>query len=65
MKDDGYTAIITKVETENAPSVRALEKVGFAEIAKMHLVRRWPKTRVTVSAVRGEIGRELARRLSR
>jgi L-amino acid N-acyltransferase YncA len=65
MKADGYTAIITKVEAGNHPSVRALEKVGFAEIATMHLVRRWPNTRVTLSAVRGEIGRELARRLSR
>jgi ribosomal protein S18 acetylase RimI-like enzyme len=62
---DGYSAIITKVEVDNEAAARALEKAGFFEIARMHLVRRWRHTRVTFSAVRGELGTELARRLTR
>jgi ribosomal protein S18 acetylase RimI-like enzyme len=62
---DGYSAIITKVEVDNQASLRALEKAGFSEIARMHLVRRWLNTRVTLSAIHEEIGAELSNRLSR
>lgn len=62
---EGYSVMITKIEARNEASARALEKAGFAAVARMHLVRRWPNTHVTLSDVRGAVGEELARRLAR
>jgi GNAT superfamily N-acetyltransferase len=61
----GYTVMITKIESDNEPSARALEKAGFAAIARMHFVRRWPHDHVTLSEIQGSVGRELAERLAR
>jgi ribosomal protein S18 acetylase RimI-like enzyme len=59
----GYTSMVTKVETDNVPSRRAVEKAGFREIATMRLARRWPTTRVSLVAADGQLGLELANRL--
>jgi L-amino acid N-acyltransferase YncA len=65
LEAEGYTTMITKIEADNEASARALEKAGFAAVARMHLERRWPNTRVTLSAIEGSIGQDLAQRLSR
>lgn len=59
----GYSAVITKVETDNQPSRRAVEKAGFREIATMRLERRGFTTRVTVVPGDGALGYELASRI--
>jgi ribosomal protein S18 acetylase RimI-like enzyme len=59
----GYKSMITKVETDNVASRRAVEKAGFVEIATMRLARRWPITRVSVVAADPLLGVELANRL--
>jgi GNAT superfamily N-acetyltransferase len=59
----GYSAVVTKVETDNQPSRRAVEKAGFREIATMRLARRGLMTRVTVVPGEGALGVELAGRL--
>jgi GNAT superfamily N-acetyltransferase len=65
LEAEGYTTMITKIEADNESSARALEKAGFAAIARMHLVRRWPHTRVTLTEIEGSVGQELAERLGR
>jgi GNAT superfamily N-acetyltransferase len=62
---EGFRVMITKIEADNEPSARALEKAGFTAIARMRLVRRWPTTRVTFSEIEGSVGRDLAQRLAR
>jgi ribosomal protein S18 acetylase RimI-like enzyme len=59
----GYRSMITKVETDNVASRRAVEKAGFGEIATMRLARRWPITRVSVVAADPLLGLELANRI--
>jgi len=63
---DGVARMLTKVETANAPSRRAVTKAGFTEVAVMRLRRRGPFTRVAVKVIGANAtGAELARRLHR
>lgn len=48
---EGKRALLTKVETRNAPSRRAVTKAGFREIAVMRLRRRGPFTSVAVDVI--------------
>lgn len=64
--------MITKVETENEPSRRAVLKAGFREAATMSLRRRGPVTRVrmtplsqTLTAAEREVAAWLERALAR
>lgn len=43
---DGYKVLITKVEVDNVPSRRAVEKGGFRTASVMHFRRRGPRERV-------------------
>lgn len=49
LRDDGYERMLTKVEVDNAPSRRAVEKAGFAEAATVEVRRVGPRTRVRVA----------------
>jgi RimJ/RimL family protein N-acetyltransferase len=40
LRDDGFEVLVTKVEVENVPSRKAVEKIGFLPAAVMHLRRR-------------------------
>lgn len=40
LRDRGFSVLISKVAVDNAPSRRAIEKVGFVGAAVMHLRRR-------------------------
>jgi RimJ/RimL family protein N-acetyltransferase len=60
----GFTALITKIETANAPSRRAVEKAGFREVAVMRHTRVATRRRTTVRRVGEGLGGELAARLT-
>ncbi len=63
---DGAARMLTKVETTNTSSRRAVTKAGFREIGIMRLRRRGPLTRVDVEVLDANpMGAELARRLNR
>ena len=47
---EGVRAMITKVGVENAPSRKAVQKSGFAEIAEMSLKRTGPRKQVALKA---------------
>lgn len=66
LAQDGAARLITKVETTNTSSRRAVTKAGFKEVGIMRLRRRGPVTRVDVEALDAEAaGADLARRLHR
>lgn len=46
---EGVDTMITKVQVENTPSRRAVEKAGFQEAGVMRLRRLGPRARVTIS----------------
>ncbi|MBA3262227.1 MAG: GNAT family N-acetyltransferase [Thermoleophilaceae bacterium] len=60
----GFRAIVTKIETSNTASRRAVEKVGFRSVAVMQHKRVGPRRRTSVEAVGSGLGSELAARLS-
>ena len=63
---DGAARMLTKVETSNAPSRRAVTKAAFREVAIMRLRRRGPFTRVHVEVLDANpVGAHLARSLNR
>lgn len=47
--EQGVSSIITKIEEQNIPSRRAVEKVGFREMAVMDLERVWMMRHVEVN----------------
>jgi RimJ/RimL family protein N-acetyltransferase len=59
----GFKTMITKVETDNVASRRAVEKAGFRAVATMRLDRRGARTRVAVAALDSAFGAELASRI--
>jgi GNAT superfamily N-acetyltransferase len=61
---DGFTALVTKIETANTPSRRAAEKVGFRPVAVMHHQRTGVRRRTAVRPLGSGLGDELAARLS-
>jgi RimJ/RimL family protein N-acetyltransferase len=61
---DGFTALVTKVETSNIPSRKAVEKVGFREVAVMDYQRVAMRRRTAVRPVGTGLGEELAARLT-
>jgi GNAT superfamily N-acetyltransferase len=60
----GFTALVTKVETSNAASRRAVEKAGFRPVAVMQHHRTGVRRRTDVLALGGGLGDELVARLS-
>lgn len=63
LREAGYTALVTKIETENAASRRAVEKVGFRPVAVMRHHRVALLRRTAVEVRGGGLGQELAMRL--
>jgi RimJ/RimL family protein N-acetyltransferase len=61
---DGFSALVTKIETANAASRKAVEKVGFREVAVMEHQRVVMRRRTAVQAVGNGLGEELAARLT-
>jgi GNAT superfamily N-acetyltransferase len=55
----GKHAMITKVQEENIPSRRAVEKAGFREVALLDLVRVGPRLRLSVRTDGQGTGRQL------
>ena len=53
LKAEGIRSIITKVETDNVPTRRALAKAGFQEIGAVALERVVGRKRTTMSPVTG------------
>ena len=49
LSKQGVSNIITKIEEQNAPSRRAVEKIGFCEMAVMDLERVWMIRHVEVN----------------
>lgn len=49
LRADGVAVLVTKVEVDNAPSRRAVEKAGFAIAATMRLSRRGLRTHTSMS----------------
>jgi len=59
----GVEQVITKVETANLPSRRAVAKAGFAEVAVMHFRRIAGISRTSVDVLDGERGSIFRERL--
>lgn len=49
LSEQGVSSIITKIEEQNTPSRRAVEKIGFREVAVMDLERVWMMRHVEVN----------------
>lgn len=64
LREDGFTTLVTKIETDNAASRRAVEKVGFREIAVMDHRRLAMHSRTAVRPLGNGLGGELAERLT-
>jgi RimJ/RimL family protein N-acetyltransferase len=60
LREQGVRTLVTKTEHWNEPSHRALAKAGFRETARMTLDRRWGRSRVTVTPLKGRAGPMLA-----
>ena len=60
----GFTKLVTKIETANTPSRKAVEKVGYRPVAVMQHQRVGRRRRTAVEALGGGLGHELATRLS-
>ncbi len=65
LRREGARTLITKVGEDNAPSRRAVQKAGFAEVATMRTDRTWPRCRVEVSGAAGATAEALAAGLRR
>lgn len=61
---EGVASMITKVEIENAPSRKAVEKAGFREFAVMRLRRLGPRARVEITGA-SPLAAQLRRALGR
>lgn len=57
LANEGQRRLITKVAVDNVPSRRAVEKVGFENVALMHFKRTGPSARTTVEVVDERRGR--------
>jgi L-amino acid N-acyltransferase YncA len=63
--EQGYTALITKVAEENAPSRRAVEKAGFEDIALMRTMRTAARRRVEVDVSGNGVAGHIAEYLTK
>lgn len=62
---EGFEAIITKISTSNAASLKAIEKAGFREVALMSYARTGPLRRTAVQVMSADgIGAWIAAVLS-
>jgi RimJ/RimL family protein N-acetyltransferase len=59
----GFNTLVTKIETSNTPSRRAVEKVGYRPVAEMRYMRVGSRRRTAVRSLDG-LGEELATRLA-
>jgi RimJ/RimL family protein N-acetyltransferase len=64
LQQAGFKTLVTKIETENQASRRAVEKVGYRLVAVMDHERTGPRRRTTVRPVGDGIGEMLAARLT-
>jgi hypothetical protein len=65
LRSEGFEAIVTKIETSNTPSLRAIEKAGFREVAVMSYTRTGPLRRTAVQVLSADgVGAWLAAALS-
>jgi RimJ/RimL family protein N-acetyltransferase len=64
LQAEGFKALVTKIETSNASSNRAAEKVGFRPIAMMEHERVVMRRHTAVKPMGNGLGEELAARLS-
>jgi hypothetical protein len=64
LREEGFKALVTKVETSNKSSNRAVEKVGFRPIASMEHERVVMRRHTAVEPIGTGLGEELAARLS-
>ncbi len=51
LQERGFSAIVTKVDVKNAASCRAVEKVGFHEIARMKVKQRFGRYHFAVRMI--------------
>jgi ribosomal protein S18 acetylase RimI-like enzyme len=59
----GYGRMLTKVDVDNAPSRRAVEKAGFVEGAIVYLRRVGGRNRIKIEPLNGtKLARDLAGR---
>lgn len=63
LREEGFKALVTKIETSNKSSNRAAEKVGFRPIAVMEHERVVLRRHTAVKPVGTGLGEELAARL--
>jgi RimJ/RimL family protein N-acetyltransferase len=64
LREEGFKAIVTKIETSNKSSNRAVEKVGFKPIAVMEHERVVLRRHTAVRSMGTGLGEELAARLT-
>lgn len=64
LQQDGFTSLVTKIETDNTASRRAVEKVGFRPVAVMKHHRVVLNSRTAVRPLGDGLGDELVARLS-
>ncbi len=64
LTNEGKGRIITKVEVENKPSRRAVEKAGFEPVAVMHFKRLGPRSRTRIEVLENGPGSFFAESLS-
>jgi L-amino acid N-acyltransferase YncA len=65
LRKRGVATMITKVEVDNAPSRRAVEKAGFVGVAVQRMARTGPRVRVDVTVQDEARGGPLRDRLLR
>jgi RimJ/RimL family protein N-acetyltransferase len=63
LEQDGYRALVLKIETANASSRKAVEKIGFRPVAVMQHERMALRRRTAVETIGNGLGEELAARL--
>ncbi len=64
LREEGFKALVTKIETSNKSSNRAVEKVGFRPIAVMEHERVVLRRNTAVRSMGTGLGEELAARLT-
>jgi hypothetical protein len=64
LREEGFKALVTKIETSNKSSNRAVEKVGFRPIAVMEHERVVMRRHTAVKPIGSGLGEELAARLT-
>lgn len=62
---EGFAHLVTKVQSDNDGSRRAVRKAGFVEVAEALVSRTGPLWRARVQPLDAGLGAELARRLER